>query len=33
MLEGGQPVSTPHLQSVLDQGFEILERAARETVR
>ena len=33
MLEGGQPVSTPRLQSVLDQGFEILERAARETVR
>ena len=33
MLEAGEPVSRPILQSVLDQGFRILERAARETVR
>ena len=29
-LEAGQPVSAPVLQQVLDQGFRILERAARE---
>ena len=29
-LEAGQPVSTSGLQGILDQGFRILECAARE---
>ena len=33
MLEAGQPVNPAGLQSVLDQAFRILERAARERAR
>ena len=29
-LEAGQPVSTPVLRQVVEQGFHILERAAQE---
>ncbi len=29
-LEAGQPVNSQQLKAVLDQGFAILERAARE---
>ena len=29
-LEAGQPVSTPVLRQVVEQGFHILERAAHE---
>jgi len=29
-LEAGQPVSTPVLRQVVEQGFHILERAANE---
>ncbi len=32
-LEAGQPVSSAGLESVVDQGFRILEQAARERVR
>ncbi len=32
-LEAGESVSTAGLESVLDQGFRILERAARERAR
>ena len=32
-LEAGQPVSPAGLESVVEQGFHILERAARERVR
>ncbi len=33
VLEAGQPVSAARLQSVLEQAFSILERAARDSVR
>ena len=32
-LEAGQPVSSAGLESVVEQGFRILEWAARERVR
>lgn len=32
-LEAGEPVSAEHIRAVLEQGFHILERAARERTR
>ncbi len=32
-LEAGESVGTEHIQTVLEQGFHVLERAARERTR